>query len=103
MPYEVLGKMLVVDVDEIPEKYGSIYMPQGKMPGSFVKGTVVAIGDEVENVKVGARILKLNNLGTKVQTADDSKEFYIIPVDNVIAILTGEEALKQETKPKIIT
>lgn len=98
MPYEVIGETVLVEVDPLPEKYGSIHLPHGKIPDSLVKCTVIHVGDKVKNVKKDDRILKLNNLGTMVKNSDKSKEYCIIMLDNVIAILTGEEALKSVKK-----
>lgn len=96
MPFKVLEKNILVQVDAKPEKYGKLYLPEGGHPTQFVKATVVDVGEEVETVKKGDRILKINNLGTKLTSHDGKEEFWIVPVSNVITIITGEDAKKEQ-------
>ena len=58
------------------------------------KARVLAIGDAVTMVEVGQKVLPNWNKATK--TVHESKEYYIVPEDDIVLIFDGEESDEDE-------
>jgi co-chaperonin GroES (HSP10) len=63
-------------------------------PTEANKARVLAIGDAVTMVEVGQKVLPNWNKATK--TVHESKEYYIVPEDDIVLIFDGEESDEDE-------
>jgi co-chaperonin GroES (HSP10) len=63
-------------------------------PTEVNQARILAIGDGVTLVEVGQKVLPNWNKATK--TVHDSKEYYIVPEDEIVLIFEGEDASEDE-------
>jgi chaperonin GroES len=85
MTLEPLGQRVLVELvaqEEVTP--GGIVMPSTVQQEAPNEGTVVAVGDEVEKVKVGDQIIFERFSATKVVV--DRKELCVLELKNVIGV-----------------
>lgn len=63
-------------------------------PTEVNKARVLAIGDGVTLVEVGQKVLPNWNKATK--TTHESKDYYIVPEDDIVLIFEGEESTEED-------
>ena len=80
-----LGKRVLIKQVEQEEvtKSGRV-LPGTASKEKPITGEVIAVGKEVEDVKVGDKVIFEKYSGTEVKDGDDS--FLILDIDNVLAI-----------------
>ena len=78
MKLEIFGNRLLLLCDELSDKIGSIIMP-GKHSERSRTATVLAVGDKVENYKVGHTVLISWYTGVHLHLV--GKELFDTPVD----------------------
>jgi len=97
MGFKLIGEFLLVEMDKTPEKSGMIFLPDGSSTVKTIKCTIrgVGIGVKPEHYKVGDRLIKVDRLGYQVHSYEDKKDYFIIPVSNVMCKVTGGDRLTQ--------
>ena len=80
-----LGKrVLIQEVKQEEVTKSGIVLPGTASKEKPITGEVLAIGNEVSEVKVGEKVIYEKYTGTEVKDGDDS--FLILDIDNVLAI-----------------
>ena len=80
-----LGKrVLIKQVEQEEVTKSGIVLPGTASKEKPITGEVLAVGKEVEDVKVGDKVIFEKYSGTEVKYGDDS--FLILDIDNVLAI-----------------
>ncbi len=80
-----LGKrVLIKQVEQEEVTKSGIVLPGTASKEKPITGEVLAVGKEVEDVKVGDKVIFEKYSGTEVKDGDDS--FLILDIDNVLAI-----------------
>ena len=80
-----LGKrVLIKQVEQEEVTKSGIVLPGTASKEKPITGEVLAVGKEVEDVKVGDKVIFEKYSGTEVKDRDDS--FLILDIDNVLAI-----------------
>ena len=80
-----LGERVLIKQTEQEEVTKSgIVLPGTASKEKPITGEVLAVGKEVEDVKVGDKVIFEKYSGTEVKDGDDS--FLILDIDNVLAI-----------------
>lgn len=80
-----LGKrVLIKQVEQEEVTKSGIVLPGTASKEKPITGEVLAVGKEVEDVKVGDKVRFEKYSGTEVKDGDDS--FLILDIDNVLAI-----------------
>lgn len=85
---KVLTKHVAVDIEEVPTKTAAgIIIPPDPKSGAdetprYAK--VIAIGDDIEEVKVGDRVLISKYCGRNIHYED--KKYRVISIDDILAI-----------------
>ena len=80
-----LGKrVLIKQVEQEEVTKSGIVLPGTVSKEKPITGEVLAVGKEVEDVKVGDKVIFEKYSGTEVKDGDDS--FLILDIDNVLAI-----------------
>lgn len=80
-----LGKrVLVKKVKEEEVRKSGIVLPGKTSEDQPTTGEVVAIGKEIEDIKVGDKIIHEKYTGTEVKDGDET--YLILNLDNVLAI-----------------
>ena len=80
-----LGKrVLIKQVEQEEVTKSGIVLPGTASKEKPITGEVLAVGKEVEDVKVGDKVIYEKYSGTEVKDGDDS--FLILDIDNVLAI-----------------
>ena len=62
---KALHNNIIVRTDKAPEKIGSIYMPESKKRERTNFGTIISVGRENKDVKVGDRVVYSKFHGTE--------------------------------------
>ena len=80
-----LGKrVLIKQVEQEEVTKSGIVLPGTASKEKPITGEVLAVGKDVEDVKVGDKVIFEKYSGTEVKDGDDS--FLILDIDNVLAI-----------------
>ena len=80
-----LGKrVLIKQVEQEEVTKSGIVLPGTASKEKPITGEVLAVGKEVEDVKVGDKVIFEKYSGTEVKDGDNS--FLILDIDNVLAI-----------------
>ena len=80
-----LGKrVLIKQVEQEEVTKSGIVLPGTASKEKPITGEVLAVGKEVEDVKVGDKVIFEKYSGTEVKDGDDS--FLILDINNVLAI-----------------
>ena len=80
-----LGKrVLIKQVEQEEVTKSGIVLPGTASKEKPIKGEVLAVGKDVEDVKAGDKVIFEKYTGTEVKDGDDS--FLILDIDNVLAI-----------------
>lgn len=82
-----IGYRIIVKPKEVPEKVGSIFVPNNTKELEPTEGTVVAIGDEVEKVKVGDMIYYGKYAGFRFNR--NKTDYVFLNEEDVLGIITG--------------
>lgn len=84
-----VGYRIIVEQKEIPERVGSIFIPNTTKELEPTEGVVVAIGKEVDVVEVGDEIFYGKYAGFKFKRFD--KEYVFLNEEDVLGIIGGSK------------